>query len=306
MLQKSNSEINELMLSYHRVAALREGYLCESFNLGEIIENIIKWFCDIINEIFGKFKALMFKIFSNDKSFKKYEDKFKSFNGGKMEVDFQRYYYTCSDPEIPKCGLADQFSGELEDLRKRLKKISKCDTKAERIRVMGDILSDLKSDTNAGYFAMVRSSCLGLTYPISQDTFPEELFNIFRNGGEYYSDRVDNREVMEAYNRFMNHKDLVKAAEAQKKQIVTSANQVKHDIKQLTLKSISDTYVPYDIGEEQAFDDIIKRKVGQVSEVCNIYVLAFTAKLDALKESYAQDRKFLLAVISYMEEHPDD
>ena len=306
LLQKSNFALNELMLSYHRDAALKEAYLCESFNIAEIIENVIKWFCDIINEIFGKFKALMFKITATDRSFQKYEKRFKEFNGGDMKIDFQRYFYTCSDPEIPKCGLADQFDKELEDLRKRLTKMASCKTKPERIHMMGEILSDLKNDTDPSYYAMVRSSCLGLNYPISQDSFPTELFNIFRNGGEYYSERVDNREVMEAYERFRDHKTLIKKAETQKTAIVNSANEVKKQIKAITLKSISSSYVPYDIGEEQAFDDIIKRKVGQISEVCNIYVLAFTAKLDALKEAYAQDRKFLLAVISYMEEHPND
>lgn len=300
LLESQDRDIQNMLTTMIRESIVENKYLCESFDIGEVISKIIEWFIETIKNIFHRFKAYITKILYMDSAITKYKNQILSFDDA-IEVDFERYLFTCTNPNIPKCGLIDHFEREFDNLKEMLKDIDGVKNQADRLEIMRRIHATIDEQSGASYYANARSSCLGLTYPIAEENYAKELFNIYRNGGEFYTPKVNRNEVEEVYNRFTNAKKLIKEVEKQKDDIIRAAKAVEKEIKSIKLKDISKDYIPYDVSEEEAFDRIRRIKIDQISKVANIYVLAFSAKMDAIKDSISQDKRLLFEILTYME-----
>ena len=298
LVETDNSLRDFLSASVHKSIA-NQRPLCESFDIGELISNVIQWFIDMIKKLFNKFKAFVMKILYSDSYIKKNKSKILAFDDA-LEYTGDRYWYTCTDSNIPKCGLIDQFGKELDDLKTRLSVLKDKKTQPDRVETMNRIYQELKNEASSDYYAMIRSSCIGATYPISEDNWSKELFNLYRNGGSYYTNKISHPEIVEVMNRYENVKKLIKEVEGQKNEIIKSARETEKEIKSINLKDVAPAYSPYQISEEEAFDRIRRAKVEQVSNVCRIYTMAFSAKLDALKESISQDKRVLYEVLLHV------
>lgn len=158
---------------------------------------------------------------------------------------------------------------------------------------------------------------------IDSSDFPNELFMIFRNGEDTPSDiTIDSTYVMEAYRRFDKYKDVVKAIEKNQKAIIKDYEALeKYLDKFIKLNkegksqkissdlSSSNDFVSRQInyigGNElnnlQVFNTSTYDKLKNyykkwstiVNQMCTIHTQAFTAKLEAAKDCFKQDKKIL-------------
>lgn len=303
MIIENNTYINNTFKELYSKALLSESaqrlkYLSE-FSFIELIENIINFFIETIQTLFGRFKSLCQRIIYSDSTIEKYADKIKAMKG-EFTISFSRYIYTCSDNNIPSIDLKNTFYSDYSILEEKLNKIAELQTKAERSSAMRAIEADIKSDASPAYYDMLRAKTIGKQGFISSSEYSTELFNFFRDGGEYTTAKIDNAEITNIYNRYSCHKDLIKHAEKAKNETIGAAKEIKKKIESITLQKTNKYYVAYDTEEEVLFNNIIKAKNTQVSEACNIFVMAFSAKLDALKESAIQDKKILFEAIRYI------
>lgn len=302
LIEKSDNDIRQTLKEAH-IKSISEGVMItESFNIIDIIRDIILAFIDTIKNLFNRFKAFITKVFYSKSSLENNKERILKFDGS-LEVEFDRYIYTCTDPRIPCCDMADHFDKEFEDLKDRIKVIAPAETKNERMNLMDQVHRDLKAFIADDYYDKVRQSVIRTSYPIDSSICTQELFNVYRNGGAFTSSRVTHSEVEAIVERYFNAKSTIKKVEAEKREICNSANRVIDLIKRVNLKDVSSSYRPYSVEEENLFDSIRSLKAGQVSEVANIYAMAFAAKLDALKESMIQDKKVLFEVLYWLEDN---
>lgn len=158
---------------------------------------------------------------------------------------------------------------------------------------------------------------------IDSSDFPNELFMIFRNGEDTPSDiTIDSTYVMEAYRRFDKYKDVVKAIEKNQKAIIkdyealekyldkfiklnkegksqkissdlSSSNDfVSRQINYIGGNELNDLQV-FNTSTYDKLRNYYKKWSTIVNQMCTIHTQAFTAKLEAAKDCFKQDKKIL-------------
>lgn len=299
----NNRNINNILREVYENSMLLESkkkykYLTE-FSFVEVIENVINFFIDSIQSLWGKFKSLVQRIVYSDSTIENYADRIKGLEK-EFTISFSRYIYTCTDANIPSIDLKNTFLQDYNDLDDKLSKISELKTKAERASAMRSIEADIMSEVSPAYYDTLRAKTLGKGCMISQSEYSTYLFNFFRDGGEYATSKINNTELTNIYNRYSCHKKLIKDAEKAKNDTIAAAKEIKKKIESITLAKNNKFYIAYDTEEEVLFNNILKAKNGQITEACNIFVMAFSAKLDALKESAIQDKKILFEAIRFI------
>ena len=158
---------------------------------------------------------------------------------------------------------------------------------------------------------------------IDSSDFANELFMVFRNGEDTPSDiTIDSTYVMEAYRRFDKYKDVVKAIEKNQKQIIKDYEALEKYLdkfiklnkegKKNTISadlSSSNDFVSKEIsyigGNElndlQVFNTSTYDKLRNyykswatiINQMCTIHTQAFSAKLEAAKDCFKQDKAIL-------------
>lgn len=271
------------------------------FNFKNIVESILRLFIGMIRKLYDKSKSIMLQIIYDDKTISKYKNAIESYNKV-LNVDFDHYNYTNLGKDIPSANLNLTFSAEYEELRDKLEKIGKTNNKEKVIFQLGELFNSIQNEINHGYYDKLRRSVLGdelETTPIFADQYDIELRRTFRAGAEAPNrNDFSATEIHETLRRFLKGKELVKSIEKHKKDIESSAEKAKKNINKISVKSIMSDYVPIDYDIEYNLNRVLKLKCGQLSECCNIYTLAFAAKLSAMKESLVQDKKVLFKVIA--------
>lgn len=186
-----------------------------------------------------------------------------------------------------------------------------------------DTMTDELND-NDDLLDMFRASVINKTNDkIDSSDFPNELFMIFRNGEDTPSDiTIDSTYVMEAYRRFDKYKDVVKAIEKNQKAIIkdyealekyldkfiklnkegksqkissdlSSSNDfVSRQINYIGGNELNDLQV-FNTSTYDKLRNYYKKWSTIVNQMCTIHTQAFTAKLEAAKDCFKQDKKIL-------------
>ena len=185
--------------------------------------------------------------------------------------------------------------------------------------------NQIESDTNKLLSSSVKVTTYDGSYIYFKKIDGTELFKLYRNDSlDTEEIEVDYLEVTKALNRFTSFSNDKKQVENDQKRIERDYEQIKKQVKDLTkrngdlnLSAFIDR-LPEDMRKnvkssrgstdnQQGFtmsgdlmyklDLYTKAKVDQITEFSNIHTLAFSAKLDALKESYKQDRALLYTAL---------
>ena len=304
MLRENDRFFNETLRRAHTNVILAESserdktYITE-FSIIDTIKSIIGFFVDLIKTIFGKFKSMFQKVIFSDKTIENNKEKIRNMKG-EFTLNFTRYNFTCFDANIPSIDLKNTFYEDYRILEGKLESLADLKTKSERCERMRAIEADIKDDVSPAYYDTLRQKSIGAKYMISSTDYASELFKVFRDGGEQANGKVNNTEINNVLNRYLANKTTLKDTEKMKDETIRSAKEIQKKIEHISLHKSNSFYVPYDVEEEALFTKILQRKSGQVSEACNIFVMAFSAKLDAIKEAAKQDKKILLEAVKFI------
>ena len=275
------------------------------------INDIINKFIQFIKSLVARFITHIQKLIKSDKyinSHKKEFDKFKDTD----KFTMNGYTYTF-DPNIPAAAASVNFNKDLfEDLYNSSKDF---DFSVEGINVA------IANMNNNEVYDEFRGNVLQKDYDISIGEWDTELFKVFRNDDLDTSEiEVDSTLVHKTLNRFATFNSYKKQVEADQKRIQNDYENVKKQVKEIVRgngnlnMSAFIERMPQDMKTDikrnnytnqgiitgdlmYKLDLYTKIKVDQITEFCNIHTLAFSAKLDALKESYKQDRALLYTAL---------
>lgn len=161
------------------------------------------------------------------------------------------------------------------------------------------------------FYDVIRGKFLGYTNGESVDSadYSKELFEKFRDGQSGKEDKEFNyNDIQEAYTRFDNYerikKDLTKkktTAEKAYREIekkidkAITKGEKGNNIAKITIDGVNDgnEFNAYTSGEVSKFEYYIKAISNMVHEVSNLHSIAFSARLDAYKDQFAQDKTIL-------------
>lgn len=179
------------------------------------------------------------------------------------------------------------------------------------------------NDNLEDFYDAFRGKVIGKDEKIDSNDYPNELFSFFRNDENTTSNiTIDATYVLEAYRRFDKYKDLVKSIEKTQKDMIkdyealekyldkmikltksdskntlsfTSVGSNKYVSGQITALGVTDfsAKTVYDTSTYDKMNNYLKTQSSKVSQMCTIHTQAFSAKLEAAKDQFKQDKKIL-------------
>ena len=310
-INETNKEIiNSKEVLYKSISEATEQYVVlESFSdFFSKINDIINKFIKFIKSLAARFLTHMNKIIKSDKYINAHKKDFKNFKSTD-EFTMNGYTYTFNS-SIPVANASLEFNKNLfEDLY----------TYTNNNKLSADGVSSAISAIDLTELCdKFRGEVLGLDYTVSVGEFDTELFKIFRNGDMDTSElTIGSFEVSAALDRFTSFSTAKKQIENDQKRIEDDYENVKKQVRELTkrngdlnmsafLNRLPDSMRDIKTANQgitmssdlmYKLDVYTKAKVDQITEYSNIHTLAFSAKLDALKESYKQDRALLYTAL---------
>lgn len=193
---------------------------------------------------------------------------------------------------------------------------------------------DEVNDKNDDFYEEFRGIILGkANEKFDSKEFTDELFKIFRNDDDSTSSiTIDSGFVSDAYRRFDKYKDMVKAIEKNKNDIVKDYEDLEKYLDKM-IKYNKDTHkidittsggreyatrnlqriefgntkdkVIYDSSTADRMQSLLKVYSARVNQMCQIHTQAFTAKLEAAKDCFNQDKKILNKAIQQILKRSD-
>ena len=279
------------------------------------VNDIINKFIKFIKSLAQRFLTHINKLINSDKYINSHKTDFKDFRDtDKFTINGYNYTF---NPNIPMAAASVSFNRSLfEDL---YDKSGSIDLSPNGVNTS---INKIDIESSCDEF---RGSVLGQSTPISVGEFDTELFKIYRdNSIDTEEIEVDSLEVSKALNRFTSFSDNKKQITNDQSKIERDYEQVKKQVKDITRrngdlnlsafidrlpqemqgnikksKDSTDNQQGFSMSADLMYklDLYTKAKVDQITEFSNIHTLAFSAKLDALKESYKQDRALLYTAL---------
>ena len=276
------------------------------------VKQIIDKFIEFIKSVFAKFITFLNSIVKSDKYLLKHEKDFNNFKSH-HEFDFEGYVYTI-DTNVPKSNMVQAaWNKEFIQLE-----FDADNLKDEDIaKQLDEIYTNLCNDLENTYYNTFRAAVLGKEgESIDSEDFSSELFAIYRNNtSDKETLTIDSSYVSKAYQRFKGYekskneaKKTQNALEKEYKELKNSINgMISKTDKKITASgtykgqkydafNVTLTYNDHKVIEKM--DKFIKLKVEQVNQMSTIHLMAFTAKLDAMKDCFVQDKTVLYKALN--------
>ena len=193
------------------------------------------------------------------------------------------------------------------------------------------------SDKNEDFYDEFRATVIGGKAGSKLDSkeFTDELFKVFRDGDDSTSSiTIDYNFVHDAYRRFDKYKDTVKDIEKVKKDIIKdyedlekyldkmikynkdartiditntgSRDYTTRNLGRIDFSSITNNGNKiFDSSTSDRMQSLLKVYSARVNQMCQIHTQAFSAKLEAAKDCFNQDKKILNKAIQQILKRSD-
>lgn len=294
------------------------------------IKEIINKFLNFLKSIWNKFIINMNKLVKSDKYIKNHKKDFIDF-AANHEFSARVYKYTLLDDDtFPQVTAYSSYANTYKNYT--ITPDTGVTMNAEVL--LGKLSTAYSSliEDNADWYEAFRGEVLGDNKSYTAKEYEQELFEKFRDGSSSPSKEIiDSGWVQEALDRFLGYDKRLKAVEDLKKKLEKEYKQIKDSIKELDIYEFEDTnslfkniFKDFDANSSAIsslnlskdaetkdklnkdirlkMDNINKVRMNRIEGMCNIHALAFTKKLDAMKEAYKQDKKILYTALNKI--HP--
>ena len=150
-------------------------------------------------------------------------------------------------------------------------------------------------ESTENYFDELRGRIVRSNNPVSSNEFATELYKYFRNNGNVIpAGNISPYELKSICDNYFNYPVDIKKINKDKIDLKEAAIKIEKDILDVKLINYVKPNIPEDI--HGMFITIIQNKVYRINLICSLYSQVFSAKLDALKDSYVQYKKILMTV----------
>lgn len=311
-----NNEITDKKIAfYHALSeATTEVAVLESFaDYFSGVRDIISKFLRFLKSLVDRFIISFNKLIHSDKYITAHIGELDGFKDEDDKFDFYGYNFTFS-PMIPKAQAVLAFNAELfSDLPVDNGNLSISGVQqAIDGLAFGDAIDKFRGDL------------IGIEGRIFATEFQDELFAVYRDGDKNTVNiSVDASYVRNASKRFKDYKEIKRTVEKQRVEVERVYSEVEKSVKNVVkangglntqafinnlpsdigITSIGDA-ANANLGQNMTADmmakiDVyIRKKTDLIQEYSNNHLMAFTAKLDAMKDCYIQDRNVLYTALS--------
>lgn len=312
-INECRKELLECKITFYKSLneATSEQVVHESFSdFFTGVKNIISKFIKFLHKLVDRFVVMIMKLVKSDQYIKKNKALFDKLEAD-IEFTYTGYEYTFS-PSIPSPAAALSYNASLFD---ELYANDQHNLTADSVK-SSIIAMDLERD-----YDDFRGKVIGKDgTPISISEFSQELYKVYRNGrSDTDTITADISHIRRCLNRFLDYTKMKSEVEHQKNDIIKAYEKVQSQIKDITKRNTDLdkqaflSRLPSDTGITDVqttgggtlmaaelmtqIDAYVHAKIDQIQEYSNIHLIAFGAKLDAMKECMLQDKAVLYTAL---------
>lgn len=313
IMENRNEYTKAKMILYKSISeATSERVVLESFSDFFVkIKEIIDKFLKFLKSLAARFLTSLNKLIESESYLKKHKKDFSDFKDAD-KFDITGYKFTFTD-NIPVPNAILDFNRDMFiDLLGDQNKINASGVQSTNVY----LAANLENKCNE-----FRKNIIGADNDISISDFPDELFKVYRNGdSDTDTIEVDRLYVKNAVDRFFSYSTIKKSIDSQCKQVNDAYKRVEAQVKDIVKRNGDLNKEAFKTNMQKATDitavsvdgegimmsgdlmvqlDIyVKTKVDEIQKCSDIHALAFSAKLDALKDCYRQDKATLYTALS--------
>lgn len=316
-INECRSQITDKKIIFYKSLneATSERMVLESFaDFFSGVKDIISKFINFLKKLVDRFVISIMKLIKSDNYIKKHKDFFNHIDSD-MKFEFKGFEYTFR-PTIPDPYAALEYNNSLfDDLFKTADRSLTAQSVKDSIIAM-----DLEKDYNE-----FRAKVLGRENDVIYiSEFSEELYREYRNGDLDTGDITANASyIRKCLSRFLEYSKMQKEVTHQRDEIIKAYEKVQKQVEDIVKRNTDLdkeaflSRLPSDINIDKEnitvtttgsgtmmaaelmtqIDVYVRAKVDQIQEYSNIHLLAFGAKLDAMKECLNQDRNILYTAL---------
>ena len=273
--------------------------------------DFFQWVKDFIKKVINFFKKLLAKfwvrinsLFGRDKYIENNKDQLREF-GSEHEFDIKGYKFTIKDG-IPTLDPVEKIEEDLHGLAIAAEDNGKKSYKIKDKTALTNAYAEFQE--NKDKLDNVRASILGENGPIDDSDWKDALFEKFRDGDrEKITITVTSSVVTESLTNFTNYDKMKSKTEKQRDNVEKAYNRIQKKFDELAEKAknlASENVSVSDFVDDNASERADEDKIFTISafardisnrleEISNLHVMAFTAKLDAIKDRYHQDKSII-------------
>ena len=273
--------------------------------------DFFQWVKDFIKKVINFFKKLLAKfwvrinsLFGRDKYIENNKDQLREF-GSEHEFDIKGYKFTIKDG-VPTL---DPINGIEDTLSSLIGEADKTNKKSYNVKKKDDLKQAyIKFQEDKDKLDNQRAAILGESGPIDDSDWKDALFEKFRDGDrEKITITVTSSVVTESLTNFTNYDKMKSKTEKQRDNVEKAYNRIQKKFDELAEKAknlAGDNVSVSDFIDDNASERTDEDKIFTISafardisnrleEISNLHVMAFTAKLDAIKDRYHQDKSII-------------
>lgn len=273
----------------------------ESFNdVMNKIKEIIKKILAYIESLVKRFITSLNKFVSSDRYIIRMKKEISKFPKDKS-FDISGYNYTLND-RVP---VVDIIGLNIDDIQTALRDLEKTNASDVEITKLNNALAIYSSEERMDE---IRSQILNVDYKITESSYANEVFAIYRDGkSEESTISIDKAEVDRALNEYEGYKTKIKEVNrlqanirSKYKSLETSIdNMINNTIMDSINKSGADSATKANL--KNSLNTLIGSQVQTVQRIANMHVQAIAAKLDAYNSLVLQDRNILYRALSIVQ-----
>lgn len=269
-----------------------------NFNFESIFAKIFEWFISAITKLFRSFLAFLSGFLNKDLQLKSMKNKLANFRGS---IRYTKDYYVYRNLEASKSYTSYQVELEnvYDNISSAMSYLANCKSLTDIERVLNKIKDN--NIYSVDEMDSLRGRVLGKNDPVSSADFPRELFKLFRTTEQpitpnvsLFGKNIDGNRVYEAYDSYFNSSKQEKIVKKDYMKMKFDAEKEKVKLKTLKLNDFLNDDVKLSQDLKQIYRNIIMDGCRKVKDICAIYSLFFSAKLDAMKEYNIMNRNILL------------
>ena len=267
------------------------------------IKKIIDKILDFLKAILNKFLVGLNMLVKREGYLKSHKKDFNKFSDEDHKFLLKVFNFTF-DVACPSETVLTDYSKSLDSITSMLtdRSAGEKDPLAKVTTAYENYINSLDGD----YYDQIRAEVMGLkNTTIDASEFSAELFKIFRDDNQTKEEKeITHQDVIAALTFFDSYEKIKGETTKKKTHIEKEYNAIKKSIdnaskkdgKTLSVRLTKDgDMTAMELGEEVAakYDMYIKAKSNEIQEISSIHALAFSAKLDALKDCFNQDKTIL-------------
>lgn len=281
----------------------------------DTVKSIIKKVLNFLKKIWNKFVNIIMRLVRSDSYLKKHLDGLSAFSS-EDEFEYKGYHYTFSSNVPSERPLEDMVDKVVDTSTGDFAKlIAAQQVDADAIKQMYE---EVREELSSGsYYDTIRGKVLNKSDLIEETEYNSELFKVFRDDEDSTDTfTVDYSYITSIKSRYKNYDKDLKAVKKTRKDVEDIYKKLEDAYDKLSknAKLAGSTYTvkvdPANINVTGVSKEALnwydlwgKARAGQIQKISNIHSMAFSAKLDAMKEAFRQDRDVLYKALGKVKSH---